>query len=130
MKKRTRKKPTKKVARRRTVHARVSTSRAKLIFSAQLRVRFGSVPLPRGYSAPREFEQLRKASGYTSARLSKVTLELLRRLEAKSVAASKKKDRWGWDTSAPQPGLDSLLYFDALERLGELPPAKRMGADE
>jgi len=89
-----------------------------------------TVPLPRGYTAPRTYEQLRRASGYTSARISKATLELLREVEQKSIKASTHKNSWGWETTAPAPGLDSLLYFDALQRLGKLPSKKALGGDE
>lgn len=54
----------------------------------------------------------------------------LRELERMSVKASTRKGRWGYDTTAPEPGLDSLLYFDALQRLGKLPSKKAMGDDE
>jgi hypothetical protein len=70
------------------------------------------VPLPRyGYwSRPPadvvpHLALARRQSGYSSVRVSKATLALLRRVEKLSYGS----------------GLDELLYFDALQRLGECP---------
>lgn len=79
------------------------------------------VPVPRNrWHAPRrEAEAERVASGYTSVRVTKRTAELLRRLVAQAVAAQ--RQRAGGPFYAPAIGLDELLYWDALQRLGELP---------
>jgi hypothetical protein len=86
------------------------------------------------YSGPRhDAEKIRRASGYTSLRLSKATLALLRRVEKQAMdranarveqrrkAARDGGSWWGFGGSYHQLGLDELLYWDALQRLGELP---------
>lgn len=57
-------------------------------------------------------ERVRRESGYTSVRVSKATAALLRELESVSHPGHRGR-----------PGLDAMLYYDALERLGRLPDA-------
>lgn len=90
------------------------------------------VPLPASQyaNARRTAARERRASGYSSLRVSKRTLELVKRLQEQAQQHANKKRAegrggqmfmYGYGRSWYDLGADELLYFDALQRLGELP---------
>lgn len=88
------------------------------------------VPLPVDfYGGPRgDGERARRASGTTSLRVSKKTLELLRLVEKQAMEKANNRERaidersgWGYSRTYYNLGLDELLYWDALQRLAQLP---------
>ena len=67
-------------------------------------------------------ERERRASGYTSLRVSKRTRELLEQLATQARNAnSSSARRLGHYSSYYSLGVDELLYWDALERLAQKP---------
>ena len=85
------------------------------------RVKRQPVPLPERYQygVIDEHTNKRAAAGDTSIRLSKATRALLEELSALSCEAA--------DVRWHRIGLDELLYWDALERLGRLPAGVKWG---
>lgn len=85
------------------------------------RVKRRPVPIPERYQygAVDEHTRARAAAGDTSIRLSKATRELLEELSTASLEAA--GIRWH------RVGLDELLYWDALDRLGRLPAGVKWG---
>jgi hypothetical protein len=88
--------------------------------SAAKKPRVHPVPLPADWDAERASEHARRG-GYSSIRVSKVTLALLKRVQEQASNDAARRHEYG---RYYRTGLDELLYFDALQRLGELPPRK------